>query len=166
MPTIGEVKHINGLKYIWTACDNCGKERWVWTIKGQPRNKLCRICGNKVFLKGFKTGRRETSQGYVKIWLNKDNPFHPMTDKTNTVEEHRLVVAQHLGRCLEPWETVHHKGTKYPIGSKEDKRDNRFENLELFPSSYGHNATTKMQNYIKKLEIEVNRLRNELKKKS
>ena len=29
------------------------------------------------------------------------------------------------------WEQVHHKGTKYPIGSKEDKADNRIENLEL-----------------------------------
>lgn len=63
-------------------------------------------------------GRKHNSAGYIEVL----RPGHPMASR-NYVYEHRLVMAEHLGRMLTPEEHVHH--------INENKSDNRIENLQL-----------------------------------
>lgn len=48
---------------------------------------------------------------------------HPMANSNGVILEHRLKMAEHLGRMLLPEEIVHHKD--------EDKTNNAIDNLEL-----------------------------------
>ena len=67
----------------------------------------------------WRGGRRKSSYGYIMIC----SPDHPYKNKRGEVFEHRLVMEQHIGRYLKPYEVVHH------INGIRD--DNRLENLEL-----------------------------------
>ena len=73
--------------------------------------------------KRWKGGRFTNQDGYVVVVINPASPYFPMAKSHNRVLAHRLVIAMHLGRCLEDWEIVHHKNSI--------KADNRLENLEL-----------------------------------
>ena len=53
MPALGEIRQAkeigrkagNGTNsYIWSACVDCGKERWVQVKHGKPRNMRCHYC--------------------------------------------------------------------------------------------------------------------------
>jgi hypothetical protein len=63
---------------------------------------------------------RVNQNGYVEIY----NPEHPNSNTSGHILEHRLIMAEHLGRDLQPYENVHHKNG--------NRSDNRIENLELW----------------------------------
>jgi len=83
---------------------------------------------------GWKGGRNKTGEGYILVYA----PAHPHKKRSSKIGgyvlEHRLVMEEHLGRYLEPWETVHH------INGIKD--DNRIGNLKLLP---GKEHNTKIQ---------------------
>jgi len=85
----------------------------------------------------WKGGRiRCGSKGrYIGIRLYPDSPFYCMTDKRGYVLEHRLVMAQALGRPLLQSEKVHHRNGI--------KHDNKLVNLKLV-SPLDHNIYTEL----------------------
>lgn len=163
MPNIGEIKtgkeigrlgkhrETKHIKYIWTACPDCERVRWVSIQSLKKSSGFCQKCcrkGNKHF--AWKGGRWEQGQ-YIKVRLYPDDFFYPMVDKKGYVFEHRLVMAKHLGRCLHIWEIVHHKN-----GVPKD--DNRIGGLQLV-SDDRHKQITILEGKIKRLEIENRQLR-------
>jgi hypothetical protein len=82
-------------------------------------------------------GRRKSAEGYVRTLIYQEHPFYGEMGRYHSkisrdVLEHRLVMAEHLGRPLRDDETVHHKN-----GVKDD---NRLENLELRNGRHGRGA--------------------------
>lgn len=86
--------------------------------------------------------RRDRAQrikvgSYYAVWLAKEDPFYPMAHGLRSkagqfggyVLEHRLVMARHLGRCLERGETVHH------IDGDHGRND--LSNLQLRVGNHG-----------------------------
>lgn len=142
---------------VWRACEKCKKERWVnvhltttlcrhcANVKNGANPKFhhakhpatcnCQRCkterGELTGEKNpaWKGGRIKTPDGYITIRLPKEHPYFSMTYTDSLVLEHRLVMAEYLGRALKKGETVHHRN-----GIKDD---NRIENLELWIGSHG-----------------------------
>lgn len=112
-PYFGEVRKSCGYRYMWQACADCGMGRWVVTNKeGIPRHTRCYLCAMKK-QRGKNNpnwqGGKIRQGGYVMILLEPTDFFYSMAGKNGYVMEHRLIMAKHLGRCLQEWEKVHHK---------------------------------------------------------
>jgi len=172
MPELGDIKQGQAIgktiwrAHIWHACIGCGKERWVALVKGKPESLRCCNCARQrqvgVNHPNWRGGRIISHQGYIYIKLQPDDFFYSMATKSGYVIEHRLVVAKALNRCLLPWEVVHHKGNKSPLGSRANKQDNRYpENLELLPGRKYHLVDTMSRSLIASLQKRVTLLEAE-----
>lgn len=136
-------------------CVECGKKRWVTGRSaglrdGNPgRGRKCG-CAGKVGLESLKRGgfqeggpnsqrwkggRSVRRDGYVLIQVSPVHPFACMgTRRSKTgwkqIFEHRLKMAEKLGRPLRSKEQVHHVDG--------DPTNNEIENLQLMSSSAQH----------------------------
>ncbi len=123
----------------YLTCPICKKERFVSYNEYKVKNNslICLSCKMLDNTHGSRLKHRKLRAGsnkeYIKVWISKDDFFFPMAQVKNKsygyILEHRLVMAKHLGRCLQPWEIVHHKGIRF-IGI-ENKSDNLIDNLKL-----------------------------------
>jgi len=94
-------------------------------------------------------GKYLTGKGYIRV----KEYNHPFTASYSYILEHRLVIERYLRemcpnhpalieingeKYLNPKWIVHHKGTRYPLGSIENKQDNKIDNLGIYKSSGLH----------------------------
>ena len=154
---LGGVQIKNGHACKLITCPQCGRQRWV-RLRHIIRDSfagLCWLCNNKKYCKEnnrgkksrlWKGSRHRDKNGYILVRLYPEDFFFPMAGYGGRIREHRLIMAKHLGRCLHPWEIVHHKN-----GVKDD---NRLENLQLVTDDR-HRQITLLENRIKFLEDRV-----------
>ncbi len=116
------------------------------------REKSEAMTGNKHH--SWKGGRVRSGYKYIKIRVYSDDFFYPMVQSNGYVPEHRLVIAKALGRCLHPWEIVHH------INGIKD--DNRSENLQLVMEGQ-HKQITAMESNLCNLLDGQRELKQELR---
>lgn len=103
-------------------CEMCGKT--FQPMKDGGKRFCSRACGSKATgLARRKPGGMVDPKGYILVRA----PEHPMASRAGYVMEHRLVMAEHLGRNLTPREVVHHINGQ--------KSDNRIENLVVMEKS-------------------------------
>jgi hypothetical protein len=121
---------------VWLCRCDCGTEKWVrgddLRSDDDMRDGGVKSCGclhKRVGAEhpGWRGGRK-VARGYVQVWVSPSSPYASMArsggaQRQRYVFEHRLVMAEHLGRPLTRNEHVHHLN-----GAKDD---NRIENLAL-----------------------------------
>lgn len=130
-------------------CVNCHKPRWVSLyqyeigigIRNAPLNAhckkgdytgLCQECRNDKYGYQLSSGFY-MSQGYRHIKILKDDPYYAMSSKRGYIQEHRYVMAQHLGRNLNSNEIVHHRDG--------NRLNNDISNLELTRRGQQHETS-------------------------
>jgi len=124
---------------IKVVCPQCKEEREVVSRGVREYTKLCRSCAtNNSHKDNPRIGRAESHYnwkggvnlnrcGYIVVYVKKTHPYYPMAANSHAaggyILEHRLVMATHLGRCLKPFEVVHHVDG--------NKQNNQIQNLKL-----------------------------------
>lgn len=83
----------------------------------------------------WKGGTCKTPDGYIKEYMNHDDPLRLMGGRNGYAFQHRIVMARALGRVLHKHETVHH--------INGDTSDNRIENLQLCQGKHGKGVVMK-----------------------
>lgn len=137
-------------------CLNCGN-KWKSSSTKKYCTRSCYFSSKEFSLRMSKLRQSEKGKtkkpyamdrNYKMIFL----PNHPMTHTKGYVYEHRLVMAEKLGRLLSSNELVHH--------INHNQGDNRPENLKLVTRK---NHMSNHQDYFDRYKKAVNLTREQLK---
>lgn len=108
----------------------------------------------------WKGGRVIDGAGYVLLKM----PSHHRANKRGYVREHIVVWEEANKRSVPLGWHIHHKGTKYPINSIENKSDNRIENLEALPAGqHSSFSFVNWNNKIREYKEEIKSLKEQIK---
>lgn len=164
----------SNLLHVLAKCGTCRTEWYVPRSEtrrpNRPRTGQCLPCRTHEHYKSLNGKGKNSSRykglrrhdgrdGYIMRALYPGDPWYEemgiyaqrrgVPNSVRYVREHRWIMANHVGRRLNPWEHVHHKN-----GVKDD---NRLENLELVNGST-HAAITALEAENARLRSEVARL--------
>jgi len=163
MPKLNEIKLGHEISkapkfmaFIWTACEQCGKTRWVPYVKcrNEPKSKVCFRCARRLE-KGVQGKGHTDKDGYILVSLPWGHPYLATANARGWILEHRLVMAQSLGRNLKQTEVVHHMNG--------NKRDNRVENLTILSRAEHTHREIPFKHRIQDLERTVKCLEARIK---
>ncbi len=144
----------------WTVCPHCENGRWVRgdSLIRDEYTGLCQKCHNKYTgvapeKHGSWHGGYTVKDGRKYIRVPATDPLYSMA-KNGYIREHRLVMARHLGRIIEPWEIVHHKDG--------DIKNNKIENLMILGSRVEHQVSSLVMATVTHLKKKVTLLIEQL----
>lgn len=112
----------------WKAHGHKGRAAWTEESNASYRAKMSGA-NNPAWKGGVTYFRKHGNYKPIK-YVRCPQEYTAMARKDGYVMEHRLILAQHLGRPLLRVEVVHH--------INHDPQDNRLENLQLFASNSDH----------------------------
>jgi len=162
MPIIGEIrkgreigKKSSTNNFIWIACKECAKERWVKAVRGIPVSIICYHCAHSTKFQAennpnWKGGRFITGQGYIKVLM----PDHPKAGKDGYILEHVYIWEEYHQRQLPKDQVIHHLNGI--------KGDNRPENLIALKKGEHIHLAEPFKKRIRALEIRVRLLEQAL----
>jgi len=141
--------------HIWEACSDCGTERW---IKRNTSGTTCKSCALRSHSFGennrrWNSTRKTITKSGIRVYIGKGHPYFSMAHKCAAdyaILEHRLVMAESLGRPLRPEEVVHH--------IDGNNLNNDLSNLQLLPSQAMHTAYTLLQVENRRLAKQIQEL--------
>jgi len=147
------------LIFYQDSCPVCGTE--LWHRRRDIGKRMCNECHKKAATRTGEThgmwrgGRHLRKDGYVGAQVPKDSPYASMRNRSGSVLEHRLIMAEHLGRPLQSSEIVHH--------INKVRHDNRLSNLELLPKQAVHLSGILGDAELRRLKQEIADLRQQVR---